>query len=299
MRAAHRSEEWFIECKRFEKSSGYSERERQKWLSMWANFRDYLIDREISVVLDIVFHIELESLPTDFLMTELAGKLELVQPPCCVQSNETWEVSVQPVDYRAAHEHLRRYSVKYPSDQLNELIGGHRDPNRGFTAAVKGDIVRIGDGPGSNYFLDELVFAIGAYWSCDAGRAIERKARDIRRHLAEAVEQLPETGKGVVHIGLETLDGAIVEAERYARIVSSMYRFDARDKDLRWVYCHLFQSYAPPEQCWVIDETVYFFGRSGRDRDEPIRHRPAVVPEDASDDDPGADSGAHWLRPPP
>jgi len=156
----------------------------------------------------------------------------------------------------------------------------------------------MGDGPGNNVFLDELSFAVGAFWNCDAERSTERKARDIRRHLAEAVRQLPDGERGVVHIGLETLDGQIVEAERYARIVNTVRSFDARGKDLRWVYCHLFQSYAPPHDCWIIDETVYYFGRSDQADCEPIARRSAVVREDESNsDNPGV--SVHWLRPTP
>ncbi len=239
IRAQKGSDEWFIECKRLDKSSGYSEKERKKWLAMWSKLRDFLVDRRISTVLDIVFHVELDTLPDEFLLDQLSGKFPLVRLPCNIASNDTWDVSARPVDYDAAQKHLRKYSVKYPSDQLNELIGGRRDPNRGFTAAVEGNFVRLGEGSGNNRFLDELSFAVGSFWSCDADQAIERKARDVRSHLAESLRQLPESGKGVVHIGLETLDGAIVEAERYARIVSSIYKFDALDKDLRVVRVRL------------------------------------------------------------
>ena len=289
---------WYIECKRLEKTSDYSERERRKWLRMWAQARDVLLDCRCSVVLDVVFHVELESLPDDFLVKELCGKLMLVQPPCLVISNEIWEVSAAPVDYVAARDHLARYCVKYPSDQIVELIGGRREPNRGFTCAIEGQFIQMGDAPGNNRFLDDLSFAIGAFWSCDADRSIERKARDIRGHLADAVRQLPDGERGVVHVGLETVDGQIVEAERYARIVNTVRQFDARETDLRWVYCHLFQSYAPPHDCWIIDETVYYFGRSDQAGPEPISKRSSVIPEDEVNEDNGCVS-VHWMRPTP
>lgn len=298
LRASMGHDAWYVECKRLDKSSAYSERERRKWLQMWSRARDVLIDKRYSAVLDIVFHVELESLPDDFLVAELCGKLALVEPPCSVISNKTWEVSAAPVNYAAARDHLSKYCVKYPSDQIVELIGGRREPNRGFTSAIEGRFVRMGDGPGNNRFLDKLSFAVGAFWSCDAERSTERKARDIRRHLAEAVRQLPSGERGVVHIGLETLDGQIVEAERYARIVNTVRQFDARGQDLRWVYCHLFQSYAPPHDCWIIDETVYYFGRSDQSDLEPISKRSAVIPEDESNDD-NPDVSVHWLRPTP
>lgn len=298
IRALIGQEAWYIECKRFDRTSAYSEQERRKWLRMWKRGGDVLIDRRYSVVLDVVFHVELESLPDDFLVTELCGKLALVQPPCVVISNEIWEVSASPVDYATARDHLSKYSVKYPSDQIVELIGSRREPNRGFSSAIEGQFVRIGEGHGNNYFLDELSFAIGAFWSCDATRSIECKARDIRRHLAEAVRQLPDGERGVVHIGLETLDGQIVEAERYGRIVNTIQQFDARGKDLRWVYCHLFQSYAPPSNCWIIDETVYYFGRADQAGQEPISKLSAIIEEHETDHN-NPDVSVHWVRPPP
>jgi hypothetical protein len=81
-----------------------------------------------------------------------------------------------------------------------------------------------------------------------------------------------------------------VEEERLLRMLRSVMQFDAAGKDLRWVYCHMFQSYAPPDEMWVIDETVHHFGRQDC-RDEPLTARAAILPE-------GADSrqGVHWRR---
>jgi hypothetical protein len=159
---------------------------------------------------------------------------------------------------------------------------------------VEGQAVRIGEGCVNNQYLDTMDFAAGAFWHCDAERAIERKARDIRGHLAEAVEQLPKDTPCVVHVGLETLDGGLVELERYRRIVNSVSLFDARGKDLRWIYCHLYQSYAPPDQGWVIDETVYYFSNDRLQGEEPLSNRATILNEDET-----ASSGVHWLREPP
>lgn len=163
LRASSREVEWAIECKRLSKNSGYSQREREKWLRMWRPLSGFLIDRRMPVVLDIAFHEELETLPDDFLVEQLAGKLPLVLPPCTVIENEQLKVSVSLVDFEAARRHLSLNYVKYPSDQLNELIAGYRDPNRGFTGIVGGEMVRIGEGRGNNHFLEAMDFAAGAF----------------------------------------------------------------------------------------------------------------------------------------
>ncbi|MCY4454589.1 MAG: hypothetical protein OXC01_21880 [Immundisolibacterales bacterium] len=287
-------EEWFVECKRLRKSSEYSEREREKWLAMWSRFAQHLTRHNISLVFEMTFHVELASLPDDYLVAQLAGKLPFLSFPCHIASNETWDVTARPVDYHRARAHLRRYRVRVPSDQIQELLAGYRDPRRGFTSATAGDVVRIGGASGNNRFLDSLSFAACSFWSCDAPRAVLHKARDVRRHLARAVDQLPSTGKCAVHLGLETLDGPLVEQVRFDRTKHSIDNFHTLGKDLRWVYCHLFESYAPPDQCWVMDETVTHFGKSLTGRDEPLAFRPVIV----SDDETAAD-GVHWDRDPP
>jgi len=290
-KASSNGDEWYIECKRLAKSSRYSLREREKWLSMWRHLVGLLIDYRMPIVLDIVFHVELISLPDSFLVDELFGRLKLVTSPCQLIDNEIWTVSVDYVDFDRVKAHLKHNFVKFPSDQLNELIAGRRDPNRGFTSAIVGKCVRIGEGVGNNQYLDELSFAVGAFWSCDAAEAIETKARDIRAHLASAVQQLPDSSKSVIHVGLETLDGWLVEAERYYRIIRTVQQFDSNGKNLQWIYCHLFQPYAPPDQDWVFNETVYYFGKNQPGIVEPLKLRSMIVPENDDSRD-----GVHWMR---
>ena len=287
--------QWAIECKRLAKSSSYSTRERAKWLRLWRPLSGWLVDHRHAVVLDIVFHVELETLPEEFMVDELSGKLPLVATyPSHVVSNDVWDVKVSPVDLEQAAAHLSRYYVKCPSDQLAELIGGRRDPNRGFTAVYGGRTASLGTGHVFDRFLDTMEFGAGAFWHCDAVRSIEGKARDIRARLAHAVRQLPQEIPGVVHVGIETLDGVAVEAERYRRIFDSVSRFDLNGKPLKWVFCHLFQSYAPPDRGWVLDETVYYFARASTLQERPLEHFAVIT--SAKD---FSSPGVHWLREPP
>ena len=210
---------------------------------MRAKFVQHLTHHNISLVFDIAFHVELHSLPDDYLVNQLAGKLPFLSFPCHIASNQTWDVTARPIDYRRAREHLRRYRVRIPSDQMQELLAGYRDPRRGFTCVAAGDVVRIGGTTGNNRFLDSLSFAACSFWSCDAPQAVRKKARDVRGHLAHAVDQFPHPGKCVVHLGLETLDGPLVEQVRLDRTKNSILNFHSLGRDLRWVYCHLFESY--------------------------------------------------------
>jgi len=291
IRAASWNNEWFIETKRMATNSGYAQKERDKWLRMWKKLSPCLVKNNFPFILDITFHVELEAFNDDFLVDQLESKLKFVTAPCDLITNPTWDVSVRFVDFEKIKAHLEKQYVKSHSRQLQELVGGSWDRNKGFTFIMSASVVRLGGDRGINQYVDELDWAAGAYWHCDADRANEAKARDIRSHLSDAVNQLPANVHSVIHVGLETPDGEQVEAERYARILNTVGWFDAKGKDLRWVYTHLYESYAPPDKAWYFDETIYKFGLNQDVNSEPIAMHSTVVPPEV-----GGISGVHWMR---
>ena len=286
LRATNGVAEWFIECKRLDKNSRYTRRERDKWRIMWSLLSERLVQDSYSVVLDIRFHVELDSLPDDYLAIRLPCELGSGHGPSHIVSDDTVDVFVSPVDYMTANRHLDRYSVRCPSDQLDELVGGERDPNRGFSAVVAGDFQKLDKAT----FITHLGYAAAAYWHCDAPAAVLAKARHVRGRLAEAINQLPDNRPCAVHIGIETVDGAMVEETRFVRNRLNVTTIDPRGNDLRWVYCHLFQFYSPPRDFWVVDETVSYFG-TGADTIQPLpSHR--IFPSD----EPRPEDGVHWAQ---
>jgi len=200
---------------------------------MWAPFAKVLHKKALPYIFDINFHVELNSLPDDYLVAKLVPALLTLAPPSNIASNEIWTVNVDVAKIKEAKKYLKKYLVKYPSEQLNRLVAGRREPNRCFTVTMEVNAVRVGDGKGNNVYVNDIGFCAGSFWSCDAEQATETKARDIRARLAQAVEQLPDGKKCVVHFGIETLDGALVEQERYRRIADIIYSFDTKGKDLR------------------------------------------------------------------
>lgn len=294
IRATAGADEWFIETKRMTTNSGYSQKERDKWLRMWSRLKTCLVQNRYPFILDITFHVELHTLDDNFVLMQLENKLRFVTGECQLISNSTWDVSVKIVDFDRIRSHLEDQYVKCHSRQLQELLGGSWERKKGFTFVMLSSNVRIGGDRGINQYVDEISWAAGAYWRCDAERATEAKARDIRGHLADAVEQLPSVGRGVIHVGVETPDGEEVEAERYARILNTVAMFDAKGKNLRWVYTHLYESYSPPETSWYFDETIYKISVNEPVNPEPISLHATVVPCEA-----GVMDLAHWERPAP
>jgi hypothetical protein len=258
---------WMVECKRLSKSSEYSITERMKWLKMWQYLNNYFVRSRHSVVLDIHFHVELMRLDDDFIAHNVIPKLKLVGSAGIIVDNEVWTVSVEPTDYGRIRKVLDHTYVKINSAILNDIIAGPFESGRGFTCVIEAKNSHLYP----NY-LEDISFAAGAIWSCDAEEAIQKKARDIRKHLAEAINQLPSGSPAIIHIGLEAQDGNIVEKERFFRILKTLIQFDPYGKDLHWVYIHIFEPRVPIDKNWEFFETVYPFSKPERWESPLVEH---------------------------
>lgn len=281
-------EQWYIECKRLSKSSTYSVKERDKWLSMLTLIKDDLV--KYNFILDVTFHVELHTIKDDYLKDILSGKLQFITMPTVVISNEVCDIHISNVNLKEINNHLEKNYVRNASTQLNYLIGGKKADSTGFSCGIVGDFVTIGGG----YYVDRIRSAFGVHWKCDASESINNKARDIWKQLKEAISQFPTTEKSAIHIGIETLDGATVEKERFAKINKRVSMLETGEKNVEWIYCHFFQSYAPPDQTWVIDETIRWFGKENKINPLSLGNF-LIIPWGESDDE----DNVHWLKPQP
>lgn len=294
IRASNNSGEWFIETKRLAPTSQYSEQEKKMWLEMWNPLAHFFAQYSLSLVLDIVFHVELKELNPSELYEELRHKLPFVMSEGQLASDSRWDVRVFPVNFSKVKRHFEKNFVKASSRQMMELIGGSWDRTRHFSYVMSAKNVQIGTGVGFNNYVEDVAWASGAYWCCDAERAREAKARDIRNHLSDAIKQIPDNKPGVIHIGIETNDGEAVEMERYERILATTNKFDPGEKDLKWVFTHLFESYAPISNQWTMDESIYMFQGSRNPVPDPLKNYNVVLGHDID----GSDS-VHWRKSPP
>jgi hypothetical protein len=285
--------EWGIECKRLLHNSEYAKNERAKWLRMLKYISPLLISKNL--LLDVVFHVELTGLSDQFLLDELGAVLNAEPVVDKTISNELWTVHVSNVDLNRFHDHLRDFSVRMGSPQINELIAGRRDSSRGFTHGLVSKNFRYGGGKGFNVFVSEVANAYGVFWSCDAQGSIEAKSRDVIQQVKNAIRQLHGSKKSVVHIGIETYDGVEVEKQRFEKINQSMLRLDSEmTENLYWVHCNFLQTYAPPDQSWVVDESHYQFRNVSKPLEDPLLHKTLVVPWNLTEED-----NLHWFKPEP
>ena len=254
--ASDGNDEWFIECKKLAKSSQYSLDEREKWLLMWRPLSGFLRDNKKSIILDIVFHVELKTLDDSFVYNTLIPKLKFVVTDGVVVDNEVWKVSAKFVDLGAIRKKLTKSYVKIPSSSLASLVTGEHLPSVGFTCVFLGK-----PSPIHPTYLDDIDFISCARWYCDAEEAILKKARDIRAQLSDATSQLPDNKASIIHVGVESHDGPIVEDERFSRILNTVSFWDSNNKDIQWIYCHIFDPQVPPDENWDFGETVLCFSK--------------------------------------
>lgn len=282
---------WNIECKRQSKTADYTYKETAKRQRMISYLSKTLIENNI--LLDITFHVELESLPDTFLSDLLEQKLKLAIPGKIV-SDERIDVDLDFVDIAAVREHLRYHFVKHHSPQMNWLIGKRPVDNKAFTCGLYAQLFRIGEGDLNNVFISDLSNAFGVYWRCDAKKSVSAKARDIKKQVFSAMQQFNSTDTGVIHIGMETFDGPEVERIRLEKINDTVSQIDFKGTNLKWIFCHYLQAYSPPNGIFDFDETVTaitpYSGES-----VPLENRFVIV-------SPEGDTTSnlfHWERPLP
>ena len=250
------NQEWYIECKKLSKSSQYSLDERDKWLHLWEPLSNYLQENKKSIIFDLVFHVELKTLDNAFISDILIPKLKFVTTNGVVIDDKTCTVRVKFVDLETVRKKIAESYIKITSSSLGALVTGEYFPSVDFTCVLHGK-----PSPLHPTYLDEIDFISCARWSCDANAAILKKARDIRRQLADATDQLPNNKASIIHLGIESHDGPIVEDERFKRIINTVSFWNSKNKDLQWIYCHIFDPQAPPDKNWDFGETCLIFSK--------------------------------------
>lgn len=290
--AKKNGQNWNIECKRQTKTSDYTYKETAKRQKMISYINQVLLERNI--LLNIVFHVELETLPDTFLRDLLLGKLK---GAVCgkIISNSEVDIDLEFVDIPYIKNHLQDFPIKHNTPMLNQLIGKKAVDNKSFTCGLHAKFFRVGEGEVNNLYISDISHAYGVYWYCDANEALWAKARDIKNQLHKAIQQFNSNDYGVIHIGLETFDGPEVEKTRFEKIEQTIGKIDPSKTKLRWIFCHFFQAYSPHDQDWVFDETVSTISSYLNPVKAPLSIKLMIVPEDGDT----LDDVSHWERPLP
>ena len=271
--------DWAVECKRMEMGE-YGERERLRVRALWKTPANHLARIGRSLIVTVDFHVEMSQVPEDYLVHLVQRFLD------GSRSSMLWtdgiaSGSMGDIDLEPLREVLRTDLVLIQGTRMNQLLTGRYERYDTILTAVRCRLA----GP---RYAEDCDLAIVLRWQCLAEASISAKARDVRRHIAEATEQLPEEVPSAIHIGLETVNGDTVEDARQEKVRDTLGRFDPGAKKLEWVYLHYLAPESPPDELLAFDETTQCFGFHSR-RCRPLKAGNLVLPDDTT-----MREGAHW-----
>jgi len=244
-----RGVQWAVECKRLN-TSEYIDAERTVVRGLWQAASFKLRQLRLDARCHCRFIKKVETVPSTYLMGHLARWFNDGALLRHTWSDEFGMGSFERHDLRQAQAHFEQFDVNRNSAAFLELLTGRYYRGMNFLASFAAK-------PADNLlFIDSLDAAIVLEWESLSDEAINSKARDVMKRLSSAMPQLPDDVPGVVHIGLEAIEGDAVEARRIEKIRSSLARFDPRGKPLEHVYVNWFAPDCPPNELFDFQETA-------------------------------------------
>jgi hypothetical protein len=237
-----------VECKRME-TSDYGERERMRMRGLWHSPSERIAALGRSAFAGVTFKVPVFDVPDDYMM----GKVEewlASGYPSLLWRDDLAEGVVGELDLSPLQAVLQTDNVLISGTRLLQLLTGSYRRHESHLQAVRFKT------DASPRYMSECDQAIVLRWKCVAEASVNAKARDVVAKLAQATEQLPDDRPGIIHIGLEAVEGDDSEQARVARVLSSLERFDPEGKPLAYVYVHYFTPDSPPEGGWDFEERV-------------------------------------------
>lgn len=270
---------WAVECKRLE-AGEYVESERARKRELWMPATQMIVPTGRSIYASVDFSVELSDVPDEYLTRYVAAFLRSGRENT-LWSDEFASGIIGDLDLEPLQTALKVGHILYPGPVYNKLLTGSYIRYDNLNTVQK---VKYAENP---HFIDEVAQAVVLRTRSLSEGAVEKKARDIKRKLAEANRQLPEDRPGVIHVGIEALGDDVIERRRYEKIMETISDFDPAGKPLSFIYWHYFAPEASPEETWAIDETMQWRGIRGDRR--PLSLTSLLLPPEAM-----GREGMHW-----
>lgn len=275
---------WAVECKRLE-GGEYTEVERARARKLWLPVAHAFHTRGLSVLCTTEFLVELSTVSDDYLARKAREWLGVDGLQPISWSDGVSVGRMECLDLGPLQTVLATDDVAMNSSRMHELLIGRYKQNAHIISSLR---VKVSDNP---VYVDSCDAGSVFDWESRSDTAIDKKARDIFKRLADGCAQLPDGRPGIVHIGFEAVDGLDVEAVRHQKVMASVAQFDPLNKGLEYVYVHWLAPESPPNTAMAFDETCHWQAvrpTSAR----PLESGLLVLPPDTESRD-----GVHW-RPP-
>jgi hypothetical protein len=274
---------WAVECKRMEVGQ-YGEREREIIRERWGPLASVFAEQGENVLGEARFRTPLEAMPEDYLRQRAIRFISDPRRLPILWDDAFSAGFIRTLDLRPLREVLKTDIVLAGSSRLIQLLTGQYIRHAPYNSALR---LKFADNP---RYIEDCDCAVLFRWESGSEVAIDAKARDILKKVAEATDQLPSDRPGVVHIGFEAVEGDRVEQRRQAKILKTVSEFDAGEKPLQYVYTHYMVPESPPDEAWAYDETTQWIGVKAA-LPPPVAKMFTVLPRESA-----ARSGPHWRQ---
>ena len=237
----------FVECKRKAKESSYNEQERNAWYKQYTPVQEYLANNNISLVLKVTFHNEVNTYPSGYLYSLVIEKIKK-EKTFCIEQEDISVITYEP-DFKSVNEQSESKFKKY-SPRLFSLLFKRDNDLYGITPYMNGTGDLLTD------YINDITEASAGLWYCDSKEALARKSLSFKRLICEAIEQIPDQQSGAIHIGYESYDGDIVEEINFNRTIDDMFSLSLGQKRIEYIYIHNIKLMLPIDKNWDVEETV-------------------------------------------
>jgi hypothetical protein len=277
---------WAVECKRLELGE-YTEQERSIARELWMPVARALYERGLDVICNAHFLVELSTVPKNYFALKSSEWMDRGGIVPLSWSDRVGVGEIRRLDLMPLKKLLETDDVAMNSSRLHQLLTGEYKRYATIITTLR---VKFADNP---IYIDTCEAGTVFDWESRSEAAIDGKARDVLKRLADGSNQLPDGTPSIVHIGLEAVNGLEVEKARYRKVMKSISDFDPGTKQLEYVYVNWFAPESPPQEPAAFDETCLWQGV------RPTRQRPlakgflVLSPESESR------AGVHWQPPKP
>lgn len=244
-----------VECKRME-TSDYGEQERMRMRALWYPASDLIAALGRSAFGNVDFRVAVSEVPERYLIEKVEAWLSSGLPSL-LWDDEGGRGVVGDLDLGPLQAALTQNEILAAGTLVIKLLTGRYRRHESHLQAIRFR------SDGSPRYMSECDQAIILRWKCSAEASVKAKAKDVVAKLAQATDQLPADRPGIVHVGLEAVEGDASEEARIGRVLSSLERFEPRGKPLEFVYVHYFIPDSPPEGGWSFEERVDWRRMSG------------------------------------
>ena len=205
---------WAVECKRLE-GGEYTEAERTRARELWFPIAQVFDTLGLNVLCSTDFLVELNSVPDEYLVRKAHDWLDAGGLFPLSWSDDISVGRLERLNLGPLQAVLETDSIAMNSTRMHELLTGRYKRNAHIISSLR---VKLASNP---IYVDSCDAGCIFDWESRSDVAIDRKARDIFKRLADGCAQLPSGRPSIVHIGFEAVDGLDVEEVRYGKVIRS------------------------------------------------------------------------------